>query len=206
LGYFIEVVSGMPLDQFMEERLFKPLGMNDTGFVIPAGKRDRLAETYTPRENGGIKVEGQEDNIFSGGQPTLFLGGEGLVSTASDYMRFAQMILNKGELDGVRVLSPKTVELMSLNHLSEGMVIKTPDGSDPSGWGFGLGFAVRKDVAKSQLVGSVGELTWGGAASTYFWIDPKEELIGLMMTQFAPTFLYPVWQQLKVLTYQAIID
>jgi len=206
LGYFIEVVSGMPFDQFLEERLFKPLSMKDTGFIVPEVKKDRLAEIYTHDDNGGLKISGPTFRLFSGGQPTLFLGGEGLVSTASDYMRFAQMILNKGELDGIRVLSPKTVDLMSMNHLSKGMIISTPDGSEPIGWGFGLGFAVRIDVSQSELIGSEGELTWSGAANTYFWIDPKEELIGLMMTQFMPWNLYPIFRQLKVLTYQAVVD
>jgi len=206
LGYFIEVVSEMPFDKFLEEKLFKPLNMKDTGFTVPENKRDRLAEIYTPDGKGGLAVSGPFFRLFSGGQPTLFTGGEGLVSTASDYMRFAQMILNKGELDGIRVLSPKTVDLMSMNHLSKGMIINTPDGSEPKGWGFGLGFAVRTDVAQSELVGSEGELTWSGAANTYFWIDPKEELIGLMMAQFMPWNLYPLFRQLKVLTYQAVVD
>lgn len=206
LGYFIEVVSGIPFDQFLEERLFKPLSMKDTGFTVPEDKRDRLAEIYTLDDKGGLKVSESAFRLFKDGQPTLFLGGEGLVSTASDYMRFSQMILNKGELGGLRLLSPKTVELMSMNHLSKGMIINTCDGSEPIGWGFGLGFAVRKDVAQSELIGSEGELTWNGAANTYFWIDPKEELIGLMMTQFDLWNYYPIFRQLKVLTYQAVVD
>ena len=118
------------------------------------------------------------------------------------------MLLNKGELDGVRLLSRKTVELMSSNHLSDGIALSAPlpDGSAAAGWGFGLGFAVRQDIGQSELIGSAGELTWTGAANTCFWIDPKEELIGLMMTQFSPWNLYPIFRQIKVLTYQAIVD
>lgn len=205
LGRFVEVVSGMPFDEFLETRLFEPLGMKDTGFIVPPEKRDRFAKSYTLDENGNLQSIDDQLILFNENQK-LLLGGEGLVSTAHDYIRFTQMILNVGELDGVRLLSPKTVELMSLNHLGDGRMPITPDGSERMGWGFGLGFAVREDVAQSELIGSAGELTWSGAYNTYFWIDPKVELIGLMMTQFNLWNHYPIFRQIKVLTNQAIIE
>ena len=208
LGYLIEVVSGIPFNQFLDERLFTPLKMNDTSFTLSKDMRNRLAELHEVDENGNLKIVGPAFfRLFAGGNPTLYLGDMGLVSTASDYMRFAQMILNKGELDGVRLLSPKTVELMSMNHLSKGMFVSfTSEGSDPVGWGFGLGFLVLKDVAQSQLIGTEGDLTFDGAANTYFWIDPKEELVGIVMSQYMPYNYYPIFHQLKVLSYQAIVD
>ena len=206
LGRLVEVVSGMPFDTFMETRMFGPLGMKDTGFIVPPEKRDRFAKSYTLDENGNLKSIEEDTMILFNEQQKLLLGGEGLVSTAHDYIRFTQMILNGGELDGVRLLSPKTIELMSLNHLDGGRITTTPDGSEPSGWGFGLGFAVREDVARSQLIGTKGELTWSGAYNTYFWIDPKEELIGLMMTQFDKWGYYPIFREIKVLANQAIVE
>lgn len=205
LGRFVEVVSEMPFDEFLETRIFEPLGMKDTGFIVPPEKRDRFAKSYTLDENGNLKSIDDQLILFDENQK-LLLGGEGLVSTAHDYIRFTQMILNGGELDGVRLLSPKTVELMSLNHLGDGRMPITPDGSERTGWGFGLGFAVREDVAQSELMGSAGELTWSGMYNTYFWIDPKEELIGLMMTQFNLWNHYPIFRQIKVLANQAIIE
>ena len=205
LGRFVEVVSGMPFDEFLETRMFGPLGMKDTGFIVPSEKRDRFAKSYTLDENGNLKSI-DDQLIFYNEKQKLLLGGEGLVSTAHDYIRFTQMILNGGELDGVRLLSPKTVELMSLNHLGDGRMPITPDGSERTGWGFGLGFAVREDVAQSELIGSGGELTWSGAYNTYFWIDPREELIGLMMTQFNLWNYYPIFRELKVLANQAIVE
>jgi len=202
LGYLVEVVSGKRFDVFLEERIFGPLGMEDTGFYVPRDKIGRFAELY----NGG-KDEGLESDhtLYWGDftkRPRFLSGGGGLVSTARDYMRFCQMMLNGGELEGVRLLGRKTVELMTANHLSKELISQ---GSMTKGHGFGLGFGVLMDVAQSEVLGSEGEYMWGGAASTGFWIDPEEELIGILMTQFIP-YTGRFTREFKVLTYQAIVD
>ncbi len=189
LGYFVEVVSGMPFEEFLQTRLFEPLGMVDTGFSVPPEKRDRLATLYRrTRENRlqRTKRAGVPDDEF-----TYFpSGGGGLVSTAADYMRFSQMLLNGGELDGVRILGKKTVELMRYPHHDD--------------W-FGLGFRVVTRKNPPNTLDSVGNFSWSGAAATTFWIDPQEELIGLLMTQLLSN-PYPFQQQFKVLTYQALTE
>lgn len=205
LGYLVEVFSGMPFDRFLEEKIFKPLNMKDTGFHVPKEKFERFATNYGPDDDGLKVIDAPATSRFS--KPTnFFSGGGGLVSTASDYMRFAQMMLNGGELDGVRLLSPKTLELMTKNHIPEKSLPLRLGPEEFKGYGFGLGFAVLMDVVKSGVVGSKGEFRWSGAASTHFWIDPEEELIGLLLTQFMPSGRYPIRTEFKVLTYQAIID
>jgi len=203
LGRVVEVVSGKRFDEFLEERIFKPLGMNDTGFYVPEEKKGRFAVLYKVGEGGVLeRYERGKWNNFSS-STRLFSGGAGLVSTASDYMRFCQMLLNGGELDGVRILSRKTVELMTRNNLADELL--PYGGSDSKGEGFGLGFAVIMDSAQTRSVGSEGAYSWGGAASTGFWVDPKEELIGIFMTQVMP-YSGRFTQELKVLTYQAVAD
>jgi len=202
LGYLVEVISGRRLDVFLEERIFKPLGMEDTGFYVPEEKIGRFAALYKAKETDDV---GHEGTLYLGDfskLPLFLSGGGGLVSTAWDYMRFCQMLLNGGELDGVRLLGRKTVELMTTNHLTNELI---QQGNMAKGFGFGLGFAVLMDVAQSETVGSEGEYSWGGAASTGFWINPEEELIGILMTQFIP-YTGRFTEDLKVLTYQAIID
>ena len=201
LGYLVQVVSGMPFEAYLQQRIFEPLGMVDTDFYVPQGKGERFAALYGPAKGGGLErldVQG----VMAFDKPTRRpSGGGGLVSTASDYMRFSQMLLNKGELDGTRLLGRKTVELMTMNHL--------PDGLHPSedqSAGFGLGFSVVTDVARSQSLGSVGRYGWGGAANTRFWIDPQEEMIGLLMLQFMPGGYYPVAEDFNVAVYQAIVE
>ena len=198
LGYLVEVVSGMPFAEFLKKRIFEPLGMVDTDFSVPEEKADRYATLYEPTEDGGIQV--MENAPVSSGPLSFFhAGGAGLQSTAADYLRFCQMMLNGGELYGVRLLGRKTVELITMNHIPEDWQPLWRTGS-----GFGLGFAVVTDVADTHALGSLGTYSWGGLASTTFWIDPVEELIAILMTQLIGDA--PFHPQFRVLTYQAIID
>lgn len=199
LGYLVEVISGMSFDAFLEREIFKPLGMVDTSFHVPDEKVDRFAELYRPADDGGLQVV-ETAPLGAGPQRMFFSGGGGLFSTAADYVRCCQMLLNGGELEGSRLLGRKTIELMTMNHLPPEL-----HPFEQAGAGFGLGFAVLTDVAQSAILGSEGSFRWGGAASTTFWIDPKEELIGLLMTQLMEN-PHPFQQQFKVLTYQAIVD
>ena len=201
LGYLVQVVSGMPFDEFLKGRILEPLGMVDTDFYVPAEKIDRFAANYGPAEEGGLKVIDRPSSSHYAKPTTHPSGGGGLVSTAADYVRFAQMLLNRGEYDGIRLLGSKTIEFMTMDHLADGL-----HPFEDQSYGFGLGFDVRTSVARSQIMGSVGSFGWGGAANTNFWIDPKEELIGLLMLQFMPSGHYPVVPDFRVLTYQAIID
>ena len=207
LGCVVEVISGLAFDTFLEQRIFSPLGIVDTGFYVPQEKISRLATMYGPAEGGGLQImDTPETSKYS--KPKRFLsGGGGLVSTASDYMRFAQMLLNGGEMNCVRLLSRETVKLMTTNHLSDELI---PIQLDPltsylKGHGFGLGFAVITNVAQSGMYGSEGSYWWGGAANTFFWVDPREKLIGLIMPQFLASGRYPIQRELQELTYQAIV-
>jgi CubicO group peptidase (beta-lactamase class C family) len=213
-GRLVEAISGMRFGEFLQQRIFEPLGMTDTSFIVPAAKQDRLAQIYSPEGTASdigsafltantsteLVVSPDEINASYREGATFESGGGGLVSTASDYMRFAQMMLNGGELDGVRLLSPKTVELMTMNHLG-----KIQMGFGRTGVGFGLGFAVALDQGEIGELGSAGEYNWGGAAGTSFWIDPTEQLIGVFMVQSIP-HRTTLSNQFKVLTYQALVD
>lgn len=207
LGYLVEVISGKPLDVFLKERIFMPLNMKDTDFYVPKEKINRVAAVYAPDDSIGIKVILNPDtsNISV---PVKFLSGNGgLVSTAIDYMIFSQMLLNKGEYNEVRLLGRKTVDLMTSNHiLKEAMPNDDFFGPLLTGMGFGLGFAVLQDDIQSNIIGSKGSYWWSGSGNTYFYIDPKEELILILMAQFVPNYYYPIYKQLRVLGYQAIID
>jgi len=212
LGRLVEVVSGRPFDRFLEERIFEPLAMPDTAFYVPEEKAHRLAAHYKATDEGGIErvKAGESDRLLdSSGVP---YGGGGLVSTAGDFMRFAQMVLNGGELDGVRILGRKTVDLMMGNHLGPEYGPAPLAGFEPwlqssaSGVGFGYTGAVITDPALTSVPGSVGSFFWGGAASTYFWIDREEELIGILMTQLRPSATYPLRALVRILTYQALTD
>jgi len=209
LGYFVEVISGMPLDQFMRDRIFTPLKMVDTYFFLPEDKMSRLASVYQPNPSGGIRKTG-EKKIKAGaviystsyhykGPGTYFSGGAGLASTAQDYSRFLQMILNNGKLDGVRILSRKTIELMTSNHISH---VDPGDGN----FKFGLGFMIQNNPGETGTTVSEGSLSWGGFFHTSFWIDPKEELIGICMAQKYPAPQSDVHNKFKSLVYQAIVD
>ena len=206
LGYLVEVVSGMSLNEFFSERIFKPIGMNDTHFFIPEAKRERLATVYERTKDGPITRKSQEPTaegslIYSTDYPyngprTYFSGGGGLVSTAPDYVRFAQMMLNGGELNGVRLLSRKTVELMTLNQLANMDV----------DFGFGLGFSVVRDESDLNEVGSVGRFGWSGFFFTNFFIDPQEQMIGIFMCQLHPSGGLDLGEKIRILSYQAIAD
>ena len=208
LGHLVAVISGQPFEQFLREKVTGPLGMVDTEFYVPAEKLARFAANYTPTADGRLlMIDDPEKSVF-GGKRRIASGGGGLVSTATDYMRFCRMMLNKGELDGVRLLGRKTVELMTTNHLRGDMAdMGQPRFSESSyyGIGFGLGFSVMLDPAKAQILGTPGEYAWGGAASTAFWIDPAEDMAVIMLTQLMPSSTYPIRRELRVLTYQAIV-
>jgi len=205
LGYLVEVISGKQLDVFLKERIFTPLKMKDTDFYVPIEKVNRCAAVWGPGENKGIKVIIKPDTGTISRPPKIFEGGGGLYSTATDYMIFSQMFLNKGEYNGVRLLGSKTVELMTKNHISNELLPVAEWWLPGLGLGFGLGFAVRID--QLHILGSAGEFEWGGAYSTFFCIDPTEKLILILMTQFAPYYYYPTLKrEFKILVYQAIVD
>jgi CubicO group peptidase (beta-lactamase class C family) len=189
LGYLVEKLSGISFGEFLRTRLFEPLGMNDTAFYVPPDKIERFTACYQPEANGGLKLQDDARNSAYAEPPRLESGGGGLVSTAHDYLRFCRMMLNGGTLDDAQILSPKTVALFSLNYLPDGREIVDMalpgmfSESAYAGVGFSIGCGVNVDVAKTRLPGSVGEYFWGGAAATAFWIDPKEELTVVFMTQ-----------------------
>ena len=197
LGRLVEVISGQPLDKFVEERITKPLGMRDTHFFLPPEKAARLANVYG-LENGKLVLkEAAATSDFIHGPRKCFSGGAGLVSTTNDYARFMQMLLNDGELDGVRLLAPKTVALMRANH--------TADKYLGEGDGFGLGFWVSTDQGKIGEIGSEGAYGWGSAYFPQYVIDPKERLVILFMTQLRPAGGSTLNHRIKQLTYQALI-
>ena len=202
LGRFVEVVSGQRFDEFLEDRILSPLGMKDTGFFVPPEKTGRLTTAYTPNEeNTAISPQNPGRSRDYTKEPTYFSGGGGLVSTATDYLRFAQMLLNGGELDEVRILSPETVELMSRNHLGD-----IPMWGGAGNYGFGLGFLVYPDRGDSGSILSDGSFGWGGMAHTTFWVDPQEELIGIFLVQILPSSPIPYRDLFKPVVYQAIVD
>uniref|UniRef100_UPI00374D1CC9 serine hydrolase domain-containing protein n=1 Tax=Rhodoferax sp. TaxID=50421 RepID=UPI00374D1CC9 len=180
LGRVVEVVSGQTLGKFLQDQIFKPLGMIDTGFSVPVEQHRRIAEPFATDPEGGVQMR----LIDLREHVALESGGGGLASTALDYARFLQFMLNKGELDGVRLLGPKTVEFMTADHLGE---IPVNRGASrallPPGHGFGLGVAVRKEVGVASVPGSVGSYFWGGMAGTTFFVDPAEDLFAVLMLQ-----------------------
>ncbi len=211
IGHLIEVISGQRLDAYLRERILDPLGMRDTGFVLEDQQVARFAANYERQGDGSLKmIDNPEQSNYR--KRSFFSGGGGLLSTAPDYFRFTSMLQNMGELDGVRLLGRKTVELMTMNHLpggqdltdlaQAGMFTETAY----AGVGFGLGFSVALSPARAQILGSAGEFAWGGAASTAFWIDPAEDLIVIFMTQLMPSSSYPLRRELRVLTYASLVD
>jgi len=211
LGALVETISGIPFEQFLRTRIFEPLGMKDTDFHVHAGKESRFAANYNKGKEGGYELADDPKTSRYLRPRKLCSGGGGLVSTGADYMRFCKMLWRKGELDGVRILGRKTVEFMTVNHLNNGGDMASmgmPRFSEASynGIGFGLGFSVMIDPARAELIGSPGEYSWGGAASTAFWVDPKEDMIVILLTQLMPSSSYPIRRELRVLTYQALID
>jgi len=200
LARLVEVISGQSFDDFLRERIFEPLGMDDTGFYVPASERDRFAKSYG--HQGAERTLTLGDTMQFTRPPTNLSGGGGLVSTAHDYSRFAQMLLNGGELDGARILGRKTIELMTTDHLPEGV----PTGFLSPGWGFGLGFTVKNEAGKDGMPGSVGNYYWFGVQGTSFWVDPEEDLIGIFMIQIRPNRDVEFRNQFKRLVYQAVIE
>jgi CubicO group peptidase (beta-lactamase class C family) len=211
LGHLIEVISGQRLDAYLREHVLEPLGMRDTSFVIGEEQLPRFAANYQRQADGSLTlIDDPERSEYR--ECSFFSGGGGLVSTVPDYFRFAAMLRNRGELDGIRLLGRKTVELMTINHLpggqeltqlaQAGMFTETPY----AGMGFGLGFSVMQSPARAQILGTPGEYAWGGAASTSFWIDPAEDVIVIFMTQLMPSSSYPLRRELRVLAYAALTD
>jgi CubicO group peptidase (beta-lactamase class C family) len=214
LGYLVQKLSAETLGEFFRTRILNPLGMNDTGFFVPPAKLDRFASCYVPRKGGGLDVQDDAQTSPFAEPPKLESGGGGLVSTAADYMRFCRMMLNGGELDGVRLLSPKTVEMFSLNLLPDGRMMSDMlpaqgmfSEAGYAGVGFSIGCGVTCDLGKTHIPGSVGEYFWGGAAGTAFWIDPKEDLAVVFMTQvLGSAARLSLRRDLRTLVYAAIID
>ncbi len=210
-GYLIEVITGKTLDEFLKTEIFEPLNMLDTGFYVPSGKKSRLASCYQHRKLNQPKLV---DDAITGTYltlPKVLSGGGGLVSTLDDYMSFCKMILNGGEATDHRIISRKTLDLMCSNHLVNGKDLRSCaygrwSETSYTGVGFGLGFSVLLDPAASQVSGSVGELAWGGAASTAFWIDPLEDMAVVFMTQLLPSSQFNVRRELRSLVYSAMSD
>ena len=206
LGALIEQVSGETLDAFLQSRILTPLGMKDTHFYLPKSKKDRLAVVYSVGESGELErapnpggMVGQ--GAYVEGPRKSYSGGAGLLSTATDYARFLQMLLNGGELDGTRILSPKTVELMTVDHVGD----LSPDFFG-NGLGFGLGFYTVEDLGARGVPGSVGEFGWGGAYHSAFWVDPEEELVVVYLTQVIPSMGLDDHGKLRALVYQALVE
>src|SRR5437016_2779687 len=222
IGYLIGLISGKPFEQFLKERILDPLGMNDTDFFVPKDKAHRFAACYSADPQGGMTFHAterkgtltlQDDPTTSSflTPPSFISGGGGLCSTAADYLTFCRALLNRGELGGVRLIGPKTLALMTTNHLPGGLDLPALSRSmfseaTNNGIGFGLGFAVTMDPAQTLIAGSPGEYFWGGAAATAFWIDPAEELITVFMTQVMPSTAFPIRRELRTMIYSAITD
>jgi CubicO group peptidase (beta-lactamase class C family) len=211
LGRVVEIVSGKTLDVFFKERIFDPLGMVDTGFFVPEAELTRLAALYMPDPVTGRARPLAIPNEHATSPPKMLAGGSGLFGTAGDYVRFTQMLLNCGELDGERLLGPKTVHLMTANHLpgraelSDVARQSLPELVQP-GTGFGLGFAVVTDPVRAKLPGPAGTYYWGGAASTTFFVDPLDDLALVFLTQLLPSSTYPIRRELRQLVMQSIVD
>ena len=208
VAHLVERISGRRFDTFVRDEITGPLGMSDTGFHVPDDKASRFAQCYQRSAGGGLEqVKGRTFRE----PPSAPSGGGGLVSTATDYMRFCEAMRQGGALGDVRLLGPKTVRLMRSNHLPNGRELADVSVSMFSeaiyrGVGFGLGFAMTTDVRSTQIAGSLGEFWWGGAASTAFWIDPVEDVCVVLLTQFMPSNVYPIRRELRTLINAAILE
>src|SRR5580700_39521 len=222
IGYLIGQITGQPFDQFLKERIFDPLEMKDTGFFVAPAKAHRLAACYSASPQGAMTFHAtdrkggltlQDDPMTSSflSPPSFISGGGGLCSTSADYLTFCRALLNGGEFGGVRLIGPKTLALMTSNHLPggrdlPGMSRSLYSEATYNGIGFGLGFSVTMNPAQTLIPGSAGEYAWGGAAATSFWIDPTEELIAIFMTQVLPSSAYPIRRELRTMVYAAITE
>jgi CubicO group peptidase (beta-lactamase class C family) len=204
VGRIVEVISGLSLGDFLEAKIIKPLGMVDTAFSVPNEKLDRLTTCYAETEKDKLAV--QDHPSRSNFQNVkLHMGGGGLVSTIEDYLQFTRLFLNDGELNGVRLVGRKTIELMTVNHIDPRLFPLATQEPFP-GFGFGLGFRVLLDLGQTRELGSVGTYGWGGAASTTFFIDPQEDMIGIMMSQYLPATPFSLVPDFRTLVYQALVD
>jgi CubicO group peptidase (beta-lactamase class C family) len=199
LGRLVEVVSGQSLDEFFRRRILEPLGMRDTFFYLPGDRIARLVSAYKPRGGGAAGLEKLTALGSESRTGRLFLGGGGLAGTAEDYMRFCQMLIGGGQLDGTRLVSRKTIEAMTANQIGP-LTISTPN------YGFGLGFRVRREVGQSATLGSVGEYGRGGAYGTVFWVDPAEKMVGILMIQLLPNEHLNLRREFQNAVTQAIVD
>jgi len=210
VGRLVEVISGLPLDAYLQQHILDPLEMADTSFFIEDVKQERLASSYTPDGKGGIKlVDSGEKSIYAKDRVVCLSGGGGLLSTVPDYLKFAEMLRKQGQYGSERILGPRTASFMMSNHMpgdlaSMGQAVFSEVSFE--GVGFGLGGWVMLDPPKSQMMGSVGDFGWGGMASTVFWVDPVEDLVVLFATQLLPSSYHPIRKELRALVYQAITD
>ena len=211
LGYLVEKIGGEQFESFLKRRIFDPLEMTDTAFQVQPDQAHRFASCYQPTRDGGIALQDDAATSAYLEPPGFVSGGGGLVSTAGDYMKFALALANGGTANGYRLIGRKTLELMTANHLPGGVDLPALSVSlfseaSYAGVGFGLGFATNIEPAKTLIPGSVGDYYWGGAASTFFWVDPAEELVGIFMTQLIPSSTYPVRRELRTMIYAALDD
>ena len=213
VGYLVQIISGRPLDTYLQEQIFDPLGMVDTGFRVRPEQADRFATNYGPASSGsGIEVADDPTTSVYLQQPTYLSGGGGLVSTTGDYLRFCRMLLGGGQLDGARIIGRKTLQLMTRNHITgnRSMAAASSSGvyqTSHHGQGFGLGFAVALDTSDGQIPASPGEFNWSGAASTHFWVDPTEDMTVVFMTQYRPgsnATRYNLNRELRAIVYGAL--
>ncbi|MFB2706776.1 serine hydrolase domain-containing protein [Marinobacter shengliensis] len=209
IGYLVQLLSGQPLDDYFQEHIFKPLGMTETGFQVRPDQQDRFAACYLHQPGDTMKLQDDPQRSKYLKQPRFLSGGGGLVSTIDDYYRFAQALCQGGEYQGQRIIGRKTLEFMRLNHLPGGkdlpaLSIGGFSETPYAGSGFGLGFSVKTDVAKSATIGSEGEFGWGGLASTSFFVDPVEDMVVIFMTQLIPSSSYAIRQELRALVYGAL--
>ncbi len=213
MGYLVQKLSGQTFGEFLRTRLFEPLGMTDTAFSVPASKMDRFSSCYMPKPGGGLKLQDDAGKSTYAEPPKLESGGGGLVSTMADYMRFCRMMLGGGTLDGVQILSPKTVQMFGMNFLPNNKLLSdmsaavTFSEAGYNGIGFSIGCGVTMDPTLTRIPGTPGEFFWGGAASTAFWIDPKEDLAVVFMTQVMGTDArLTLRRDLRTLAYSAMTE
>ena len=210
VGRIVEVISGQPLEEYFAENIFEPCGMVDTSFHVAEDKHDRFVDMYTPTPDGLFRVDITERSLYLK-PPTYTAGGGGLTSTMDDYQQFCNMLVNRGQVNGNQVIGSRTLAFMATNHLPGGKSLNEMEQSlfsevAMAGSGFGLGFSVVLDPAESGSISNVGEYSWGGAASTAFWIDPVDEVSCIFFTQLLPSSTYPIRRQLRAAVYQALND